>query len=528
MVFSSSVFLFAFLPAFLALYFVMPWRPVRNIVLLIFSLIFYAWGEPIYVWLMVFSIVINWIFALFISKTGEVQSGEPKRLLRKVFLVVALVINLSILGFYKYESFLAYNINQALGEEFVANLQLELPIGISFFTLQAITYVVDVYRGDVRVQKNPLYLGMYIAMFPQLVAGPIVRYADIEYAIDHRKTTFKGFTQGLRLFCIGLGKKVLLANTAGILADSLLVRKAAEIGFVGCFSGVTAYTFQIYFDFSGYSDMAIGLGKMMGFDYPRNFNYPYISKSATEFWRRWHMSLGSFFRDYVYIPLGGNRVKTPRYIFNTMIVWALTGIWHGAAWNFLLWGLYWGIFILFEKLFLQRILDRLPGFVSHIWCVVLFFFGWLLFSVTGLDNVVEWFYAIFGVYGFTGTSTLWELQSWSYVSLVPIMIVGSLPWAPWLRKKLQAWVENDPDCKIVAAPVKGNTAVPPCQVVLPSICTGSVDEENAVTAVSTLTYRRRMVTAINFLVDIALLVVFLISCASIVSSSYNPFIYFQF
>ena len=256
-----------------------------------------------------------------------------------------------------------------------------LPIGISFFTLQAITYVVDVYRGQVGAQKNPLYLGMYIAMFPQLVAGPIVRYSDIEAEIDNRRATLAGFAQGLRLFCVGLGKKVLLANTAGTLADSLLPREAAEIGFVGCFSGVAAYTFQIYFDFSGYSDMAIGLGKMMGFEYPRNFNYPYTSKSATEFWRRWHMSLGGFFRDYVYIPLGGNRVSTPRFVLNTMIVWGLTGIWHGAAWNFVLWGLYWGVLILAEKFFIMKALDRLPGFVSHIWCAVLFFFGWLLFAV---------------------------------------------------------------------------------------------------------------------------------------------------
>lgn len=510
MVFSSSVFLFAFLPLFLLVYFALPWRAVRNVVLLLFSLVFYAWGEPIYVWLMVFSIVMNWGFALAMSATSKKSHGGSA--LRKVLLVASLTLNLLILGFYKYESFLAYNINRALGEEFIADLQLALPIGISFFTLQAITYVVDVYRGEVKVQKNPLYLGMYIAMFPQLVAGPIVRYADIEYEIDNRKATFAGFTQGLRLFCIGLGKKVLLANTAGILADSLLPRKAAEIGFVGCFSGVAAYTFQIYFDFSGYSDMAIGLGKMMGFDYPRNFNYPYTSKSATEFWRRWHMSLGSFFRDYVYIPLGGNRVKTPRFIFNTMVVWALTGIWHGAAWNFLLWGLYWGILILLEKFFLQKILDRLPSFVSHVWCVVLFFFGWLLFSVTGLHNVFEWFIAMFGAYGFTGTSTVWELQSWSYVSLVPILIVGSLPWAPWLRKKLEAWAEGDSGRKIVAAPAKGNAMVPLCQASVPQA----------------LASRKRVLFAVNVLVDVELLGIFFLSCASIVSSSYNPFIYFQF
>lgn len=432
---------------------------------------------------------------------------------KKLLLALDLVLNLAILGFYKYEGFLAHNINRAIGEEFLAELDLALPIGISFFTLQAITYVVDVYRGKVKAQKNPLYLGMYIAMFPQLVAGPIVRYADIEHEIDNRKVTLEGFTQGLRLFCVGLGKKVLLANTAAVLADSLLPQKASQIGFVGCFSGVIAYTFQIYFDFSGYSDMAIGLGKMMGFDFPRNFNYPYTSKSATEFWRRWHMSLGSFFRDYVYIPLGGSRVKTPRFIFNTMVVWALTGIWHGAAWNFLLWGLYWGILILLEKLLLQKLFSRLPNFISHIWCIVLFFFGWLLFSVTGLSNVFEWAKAIFGAYGLLGTSTLWELQSWSYISLVPILIIGSLPWAPFLRKKLEVWAEGDSGRKVVAAPEKGNTDVPPCQARPKSYASAS---------------RARVITAVNIIADIAFLVILVLSSISIVSSGYNPFIYFQF
>ncbi len=509
MVFSSSIFLFAFLPLFLAIYFLMPKRAAKNIVLLAFSLLFYAWGEPVYVWLMVFSIVFNWAFGYAISTISRRGGAASKKLL----LVLDLALNIVILGFYKYEGFLAHNINRAIGEEFIAELDLALPIGISFFTLQAITYVVDVYRGKVKAQKNPLYLGMYIAMFPQLVAGPIVRYADIEHEVDNRKVTLEGFAQGLRLFCIGLGKKVLLANTAGILADSLLPRNASEIGFIGCFSGVAAYTFQIYFDFSGYSDMAIGLGKMMGFDYPRNFNYPYTSKSATEFWRRWHMSLGSFFRDYVYIPLGGNRVKTPRYILNIMIVWGLTGIWHGAAWNFLLWGLYWGVLMLLEKFFVLRILDRLPTFVSHIWCITLFFFGWLLFSVTGLSNVIEWTKGMFGAYGLLGTSTLWELQSWSYISLIPIFVIGSLPWAPWLRKKLEAWAEGDARRQITAAPQKGNTTVPPCQAE-PTSCTSPS--------------RARVITGANAIVDIALLVILMLSVMSIVSSGYNPFIYFQF
>lgn len=505
MVFSSSIFLFAFLPAFLLIYFLCPKLVIKNTVLLIFSLLFYAWGEPVYVWLMIGSIIVNWAMGFAISRAR-------KRGVARLFLVIVLFFNLLILGFYKYEGFLAQNINMAIGEEFLAELDLALPIGISFFTLQAITYVVDVYRGRVKAQKNPLYIGMYIAMFPQLVAGPIVRYIDIEKEVNNRRVTLEGFTQGIRLFIIGLGKKTLFANTAGVCADSLLTRQAEEIGFVGCFSGVAAYTFQIYYDFSGYSDMAIGLGKMLGFDFPRNFNYPYISKSATEFWRRWHMSLGGFFRDYVYIPLGGNRVRRSRLAFNTMIVWFLTGLWHGAAWNYVLWGLYWGFLILLEKFCFMKVLEKLPRFVGHIWCVIIFFFGWLLFSVTGLDNVVEWGRAMFGAYGFTGTSTLWELQSWSYISLVPVMIIGSLPWAPWMRKKIEGWASGRKPAKIVAAPIRGNEVVPPCQV----------------RAEESIRSRLWTVFLINLLVDIALFAVLVFSSFAVVSSSYNPFIYFQF
>lgn len=455
--------------------------------------------------LMMGSIIVNWAMALIIYRFGK---GS-----RRSALIVALAINIGILGLFKYETFIATNVNMALGEEFLTDLQLALPIGISFFTLQAISYIVDVYRGKVEAQKNILYLGMYIAMFPQLVAGPIVRYAQIEDEIANRTVTLKKFTQGIRLFLIGLGKKVLLANTVAILANSLLSQQAETIGFVGCFSGVLAYTFQIYFDFSGYSDMAIGMGKMMGFDYPRNFNYPYTSKSVTEFWRRWHMTLGGFFRDYVYIPLGGSRVSMPRWMLNIMIVWGLTGIWHGAAWNFLIWGLYYGMLLMAEKLFLLKALNKLPRVFGHIWCLVTFFFGWLLFSVTGLHNVIDWTYGIFGVYGFTGTSTLWELQSWSYVSLLPILIVGCTPIFPWIRKRFEAWAANTSAKGIVAAPEKGNDFVPPCQIQV----SGDM-----------LASRRRICEIVNTLCDIALFAALVLSCMSIVSGGYNPFIYFQF
>lgn len=506
MIFSSATFLFAFLPLFLATYFLTPWRAGKNIILLVFSLLFYAWGEPIYVFLMIGSIVINWILTLLMDR-------QTKRFLRRLYLVLALVINISILGIFKYETFISNNLNRILGEEFLLDLQLALPIGISFFTLQAISYVIDVYWRKVVPQKNILYLGMYIAMFPQLVAGPIVRYSQIEMSIKNRHASLADFAQGARLFAIGLGKKVLLANTAAILANSLLSQSAATIGFVGCFSGIFAYTFQIYYDFSGYSDMAIGMGKMMGFEYPRNFNYPYISKNVTEFWRRWHMTLGSFFRDYVYIPLGGNRVSMPRWVFNIIVVWGLTGIWHGAAWNFFLWGLYYGLLLVCEKLFLLRILSHSPSFIQHLYTVATFFFGWLLFSLTGLQNVGEWFLGVFGAYGFTGTSSLWELQSWSYLSLLPIFIVGSTPIFPWLRKAIERWSTFEGSIKIVAAPEKGNDIVPPCEIQM----TSNMPQ-----------MRKNICMGVNVAVDIALFGVFMLSCISIISGGYNPFIYFQF
>lgn len=510
LVFSSTIFLFAFLPIFLAFYFLIPSRAAKNVVLLLFSLLFYAWGEPIYVFLMIGSIVVNWAIALGIDKAKK--GGKF------FLLLVGLVLNLSVLGLFKYETFISSNINRAIGEEFLTDLQLALPIGISFFTLQAISYVIDVYRGKVKPQRNILYLGMYIAMFPQLIAGPIVRYSQIEREIKNRTVSIAKFAQGIRLFIVGLGKKVLLANTAAILANSLLTQDAQTIGWVGCFSGILAYTFQIYFDFSGYSDMAIGMGKMMGFNYPRNFNYPYISRSVTEFWRRWHMSLGSFFRDYVYIPLGGSHVNIPRWMFNIMIVWGLTGIWHGAAWNFLLWGLYYGVLLMCEKLFLLNALNKLPRVFGHLWCFLTFFFGWLLFSVSGLHNVIEWTLGVFGVYGFTGTSTLWELQSWSYISLLPVFIIGSTPIFPWIRKHLEAWASGKSPAGIVAAPEKGNDLVPP----------GEIKIRNVKNANEAHCGRLRICKILNVLCDIALFVIFALSCMSIVSGGYNPFIYFQF
>ena len=363
MVFSSSVFLLLFLPAVLVAYFVIPNRAYRNIILLLASLLFYAWGEPVYMVLMIVSIVVNWLFAIL------VESREAKG----AFLFADLAANLAILGFFKYQGFVAQNINVLFGTA-IPDLDLPLPIGISFYTLQAISYVVDVYRGEVPAQRNPLYLGMYIAMFPQLVAGPIVRYSTIRDQILNRKENLADFCAGVRLFIVGLAKKVLLANAVAILAAEMLEGGGSQIGAAGAWAGLIAYTFQIYFDFSGYSDMAIGLGKMFGFQYLRNFNYPYISKSITEFWRRWHISLSSFFRDYVYIPLGGNRVGKPRWIFNLSVVWVLTGVWHGAAWNYVLWGVFYLVVLLLEKFVWGSALAKLPSILQHLYTIIVFMF----------------------------------------------------------------------------------------------------------------------------------------------------------
>ena len=511
MVFSSSVFLFGFLPVTMLLYFVIPSLRWKNILLLAASLIFYAWGEPVYVTLMVASIILNYCFARFIARTKDTLTESSRS--TKTFLICAIAANLAILGFFKYEGFLADNINACFGTTVVPNLELALPIGISFFTLQALSYIVDVYRGTCNVQTNVLYLGMYIAMFPQLVAGPIVRYTHIENQIRKRSITLEGFVQGLRLFVIGLGKKALLANTAGTLATALFAQDAYEIGFFGCASAVIAYTFQIYFDFSGYSDMAIGLGRMFGFTYQRNFNYPYISTSVTEFWRRWHISLSSFFRDYVYIPLGGSRVPRGRWLLNLMIVWGLTGIWHGAAWNFLLWGLYYGMLLIIEKLFLGTILKLLPRFVQHLYVIASFLIGWTLFSITDFGQLSEWIAGLCGTYGFAGLQRIWEIQSWQYASLIPIFIIACTPIVPWCRIKLERWIEESEGSAVDAAPVKGNEDVPPCMLIACSPASPA---------------KARIAIAISILVDVALIIVLLLSCAAIVSGSYNPFIYFRF
>ena len=553
MLFSSVTFLFFFLPIGMAIYFLIPWRKIKNIWLLIISLIFYAWGEPVYVVLMIVSIVGNWAFALLIGKAqGRAQSraqtqlqekqqnsalenarekpqssaqeksqetaqssAQKKEKSGKFLLVLACVFNVAIIGFFKYQGFLATNINALFGFELMPNLQLALPIGISFYTLQALSYVIDVYRQEVAPQKNVAFLGMYVACFPQLIAGPIVRYSTIAEQILHRKENLADFVSGLRLFIVGLGKKVLLANIIAILADSMLELGGANIGIVGAWGGLLAYTFQIYFDFAGYSDMAIGLGRMMGFKYLRNFNYPYISKSPREFWRRWHISLSTFFRDYVYIPLGGSRVKMPRWVFNMAIVWALTGIWHGAAWNYILWGVYWGVLLILERLIFGKVISKIPAIFQHIICIALFIFGWSFFWITDMSKLIEWWQAMFGAFGLCGKQTFWQLGVWEYLPIFIACIIASTPIAPWIKERFMAWACGRERVSIFSAAAIANERTLKADSLL------VFDNENA---------KAHPVAAQIFgvVLDIYLLAVLLLSCASIVSGSFNPFIYFQF
>ncbi|MBQ2581381.1 MAG: MBOAT family protein, partial [Ruminococcus sp.] len=374
MLFSSTVFLFLFLPAVLLLYYIAP-RKARNLILFVFSLVFYAWGEPVYVFLMIGSTIVAYITGLLADKTKEGR----KAWVPKVSLIVAVLWNMGLLLFYKYTDFFIINANNIFGFS-IKELKLVMPIGISFYSFQTLSYVIDVYRGDVKAQKNYLTLGTYVALFPQLIAGPIVRYKDVAQQLAQRKETLSQFAEGVKRFSIGLGKKVLLANSIGALFDAISNTPQSEMSVTASWLGIIAYTFQIFFDFSGYSDMAIGLGKMFGFDFLENFNYPYISDSITEFWRRWHMSLSSWFRDYVYIPLGGNRKGKFRQCVNIMIVWFLTGFWHGANWNFMIWGVYFGIILLCEKLFLLGALKKIPKVIGHIYALILIVIGWGIFA----------------------------------------------------------------------------------------------------------------------------------------------------
>lgn len=458
MVFSSLIFLFLFLPTFLLCYFIPKKRKTKNIVLLIFSLLFYGYGEPIYVLLMILSIIVNYFIVLWMDK-----SSKPKK-----WLIIDLVFNLGLLFFFKYTNFFLDNINNLFNLN-IKFLSISLPIGISFYTFQILTYVIDVYKSKVPVQKSIINLGCYISAFPQLIAGPIVRYETVNEELNDRCEDIEGFATGIRRFIIGLFKKCVIANEMAYVADTLFGSSIASLGTIGMIVGGVAFTFQIYFDFSGYSDMAIGLGKMLGFNYLENFNYPYVARTITDFWRRWHISLSTFFRDYVYIPLGGNRCKRVRHIFNLFVVWALTGLWHGASWNFVFWGLFYFILLVLEKFIFKKI-DKLPDFLGHLYTFSLVTFGFIIFYFTDTSTLIEAIKTLFGAHGLGNMMIFTHYQIFKLKTII-IFVLSAFASTPIFK------------------PI--------------------FDKKNKFS-------------------DIYIIILFIISIISILASSYNPFIYFRF
>lgn len=391
MVFSNLFFIYLFLPLNLILYYAVPNKTWKNVVLLLFSLFFYSWGEPVWVFLLMLTAFLDYTWAKCIEYFN--LTGQQRR--KKMALIASLVFDLGMLGVFKYSGFVVENINLLTGLSLPVP-QIALPIGISFYTFQTISYVLDVYRGQVAAQKRYYKYLMYLSSYHQLVAGPIVRYSDVAAEIENRTVSAQDFSGGITRFCLGLTKKVVVANVAGSLAGNYLDADLASLSVAGAWFGVLLYTLQIYYDFSAYSDMAIGLGRMFGFHYHQNFNYPYIAKSVTEFWRRWHISLSSFFRDYVYIPLGG---KYRHQIFNICVVWFLTGLWHGASWNFILWGVFYGALLIVEKLGLLKVLEKIPSVFSHLYLLFLTLIGWTIFYTTDLGKLGGYFAVMFGLSG---------------------------------------------------------------------------------------------------------------------------------
>ncbi len=469
MVFSSVLFLFRFLPIFMICYFLAPGR-MKNFILLLGSLIFYAWGEPVYILLMLFSTVTDYANGLLIERFR----GTRKAVLP---LAASVAVNLFVLCFFKYADFLIGTLNQVGGFS-IPLLHLPLPIGISFYTFQTMSYTIDVYRGSVKAQRNLLDFGVYVSMFPQLIAGPIVKYRDVETNLHDRPVNVLGISHGLKRFCVGLAKKVLLANSLGNLWAEISGHDYGSMSMLTAWIGILAFAFQIYFDFSGYSDMAIGLGEIMGFHFPENFRYPYISASITEFWRRWHISLGSWFREYVYIPLGGNRKGLPRQIFNILTVWLLTGIWHGAGWNFLLWGLWFGILLILEKLFLGKVLSWFPRVVGVLYTCIAVLVGWTLFELASPAEITGYLAAMAGAGGIVDRTALYLLRE--YFVLLALGFIGSTP--------------------------------------LPAMAAGCL--EKADSGLCTALYRlgEKVIPA----------VLLFLAIAGIVEDSYNPFLYFRF
>lgn len=466
MLFSSITFLFYFIPCVMILYFAVPKR-FKNSVLLLASLFFYGWGEPKFLFFMLLSILQGYVFGILIEKYQKQKRS-------KVFLTVSVVFSLGLLGYCKYADFFISNFNSVTGLS-VPLLNIALPIGISFYTFQILSYAVDVYRGEAKAQKNLINLAAYIAMFPQLIAGPIVRYSDIAEQLEDRKHSFEAASHGIRRFIIGLSKKILIANTLGELVSIFKASDEKSTAYYWLYA--LAYTLHIYFDFSGYSDMAIGLGKIFGFDFIENFNYPYISSSITEFWRRWHISLGSWFRDYLYIPMGGNRVKKPRWLFNIFVVWMATGLWHGAEWNFVLWGVMFAVLLMAEKLWLLEPLKKLK-FINHVYVMFLVIISFVIFDAPNVTDAFHSIKAMFGAAGLPAVSRECLYYLSSYAVILAIAIVGATP--------------------------------------LPAA------------AVKRLCKNKRGEAVVNVIEPLALMVLLVVCTAFLIDGSFNPFLYFRF
>src|SRR5574344_192500 len=417
MIFSSIPFIFFFLPIVFIIYFLVPFK-IKNYVLLVFSLLFYAWGEPIYVLLMLFSCLLNYFVGILLEKY------QLDKFKRKLILVLMIIINIGLLGFFKYADFLIETINNIFNIS-IPLLNLGLPIGISFFTFQAMSYGIDIYLRKVNVEHNFWYFTTYVSMFPQLIAGPIVRYETINEQLYKRDINSSKFSSGFMRFLRGLFKKVLIANSIGLLFTT--ISGSSDISIMTAWLGIIAFSFQIYFDFSAYSDMAIGIGKMLGFTYLENFNYPYIAPSITDFWRRWHISLSSWFRDYVYIPLGGSRYSKIINIRNILIVWALTGLWHGASWNFVIWGLYYGIILLLEKFALKKYIDKLPEFWKHVYTLFIVIIGWAIFAFDDISLLSCYLDNMFNIfrYNFIDSMTIYYLKN--YIFVIILSVIFSMP-----------------------------------------------------------------------------------------------------
>lgn len=466
MLFSGIPFLYYFLPLVIFIYFLAP-KALKNSVLLIFSLAFYAWGEPKYVFLMIATVGVNYILGLLIEKFRNTP-------LSRLFMLLSAVFSLGVLGYFKYADFFIENFNAVTGLS-VKMLNIALPIGISFYTFQILSYTVDVYRGNVRAQRNPITLGAYISLFPQLIAGPIVRYSDVEKQLIARTHSFDKISLGIRRFILGLSKKIILANTLGELCDTFHTTGDKSVLFYWLFA--IAYMLQIYFDFSGYSDMAIGLGKIFGFDFCENFRYPFISGSISEFWRRWHISLGSWFRDYVYIPMGGNRVGKLRLLINIFTVWFLTGFWHGAEWNFIIWGLYFGVLLLLEKYFLSKFIEK-QKILRHIYVLFFIAISFVIFSATGMKDALG---LIGGLFGGGGIPVLSATAIYSLRSYAVVLLIGILAATPLFVK---------------------------------------IKER--------LDMNKKIQTALDILEPVYLLMLLILCTAYLADGSFNPFLYFRF